>query len=842
MRITLVQRVGLAGRSIWRAPWERDAGEPSSAVALRVVAAVAAVGLLLVAVGALLVVLGGYLGAQPLPLFADYLYQITDTNPADRATSARTQITFCAELLAGLALLHAHVALRLRRGGVGAYRSALVSGGVWLLAAPLTMLQVGQATWWPANVLWLSAGLTILPFQLLLAALPLDRPAMLGLLAGLTTLPALIALAVLLLPAPRRYFLGGAGPAPVPPGPGHAAAAVAAAPDEGSLGDTPPRADTPVLAGGPFATLSPAWRAWLLRQAQPQAHPVGAVVLREGDPDQDLYCLVDGSLEVVGGGLGGEPLSLAQLQPGALFGEMALLTGAPRTATIRAVTAARVLRLPADAVRQALAAHPTVATALQQRVDYLDVVGSLQRCSPFAGLPQPAVAALVPRFRGFHAPAGTTLLQAGEAGTAWYLIKRGTAEARWPNGRRLRLGPGDGFGEQVLRGAPSSHIVLATSDLELLVLAPADFQAVLATYPRVRRFFDQLLRVRYAEAPDQALGLPDPVTTLLPGLSRRGRGQYWAILLGGVLLLLALSMLTVLSHSGLVDLATALVGSFLAPAVYLRYLWERDLLRTLTWKRLAGISAFIMCLAVPAWLVECVVLGSTSGRLVPSLVVGVVEETAILFGVVWLLWRRPYRFELDGIVFGVAAAMAFAGIENMAYAFLSGDSGFDLSTVWARFPLTFIGHPVFTGLICAAIWRSKGTGGPRLDWQVIGAWGLSVLLHGLWDWSSLVFMIPVGLVGTLLLRRRIQQASEAQQQAVERLGLLQPIAVAGVLPEPGDASCPNCGLVPAPGTLYCARCGAALHPAGSRRERSAARRGGIVERWLGRSRRAPAAA
>ena len=88
-----------------------------------------------------------------------------------------------------------------------------------------------------------------------------------------------------------------------------------------------------------------------------------------------------------------------------------------------------------------------------------------------------------------------------------------------------------------------------------------------------------------------------------------------------------------------------------------------------------------------------------------------------------------------------------------------------LVTVWLRAMTTFVGHGVWTGLICAAIWRGKGTGAPRWDWQVLWAYLFSSLLHGLWDWSPAVFMVPVGLVGTLLLRERIQQASAAEQQA-----------------------------------------------------------------------------
>ena len=70
----------------------------------------------------------------------------------------------------------------------------------------------------------------------------------------------------------------------------------------------------------------------------------------------------------------------------------------------------------------------------------------------------------------------------------------------------------------------------------------------------------------------------------------------------------------------------------------------------------------------------------------------------------------------------------------------------------------------------------------------------------------------MSLVGTLLLRERIQRASESEQQTLATLGLARPgeAVTAEGLAERGGWPCPRCGAVAVPGTLYCARCGAAL--------------------------------
>lgn len=77
----------------------------------------------------------------------------------------------------------------------------------------------------------------------------------------------------------------------------------------------------------------------------------GEALVRQGDPGSELFLLLDGVLRV---DVDGE--ELAELGPGALVGERALLEGGRRTSTLRAVTACKVAVAAGDAVdRDALA-------------------------------------------------------------------------------------------------------------------------------------------------------------------------------------------------------------------------------------------------------------------------------------------------------------------------------------------------------------------------------------------------------------------------------------------------------------------------------------------------------
>ncbi len=93
--------------------------------------------------------------------------------------------------------------------------------------------------------------------------------------------------------------------------------------------------------------------------------PAGQVILREGDPGGEFFVVVDGHSEVSVDGQ-----RVAEIGPGSFFGEMALLDGGERVATVTARTDLDVLVLHREEFNEMLAmAMPTLAPKL------LSVVG-----------------------------------------------------------------------------------------------------------------------------------------------------------------------------------------------------------------------------------------------------------------------------------------------------------------------------------------------------------------------------------------------------------------------------------------------------------------------------------
>jgi putative peptide zinc metalloprotease protein len=95
----------------------------------------------------------------------------------------------------------------------------------------------------------------------------------------------------------------------------------------------------------PFATLDATQLRQLASRLEAMSVPAGDDVIRQGETGDACYLLREGRVEIVAQKDGGEERNLATLGPGSLFGEAALLTDAPRNATVRATESCELLVL-----------------------------------------------------------------------------------------------------------------------------------------------------------------------------------------------------------------------------------------------------------------------------------------------------------------------------------------------------------------------------------------------------------------------------------------------------------------------------------------------------------------
>ncbi len=93
----------------------------------------------------------------------------------------------------------------------------------------------------------------------------------------------------------------------------------------------------------PFATLGPDRLRWLTSRLEHLSVSAGTTIIRQGEPGEACYLVRSGQVEVLAQQDGTAERSLATLGPGTLFGEAALLTEAPRNATVRALEPCELL-------------------------------------------------------------------------------------------------------------------------------------------------------------------------------------------------------------------------------------------------------------------------------------------------------------------------------------------------------------------------------------------------------------------------------------------------------------------------------------------------------------------
>ncbi len=143
-----------------------------------------------------------------------------------------------------------------------------------------------------------------------------------------------------------------------------------------------------------FAGLDPDALARVAAGTRARRFRRGEVIFHVGDPGDALFIIVSGEVKISLPSEGGDEAILVRLARGDVFGELALLDGAPRSATVTALTAVETVVLPRDRFRELIANEPIVRDALLaslaaelrrltthvEELHFLDITGRLAAC------------------------------------------------------------------------------------------------------------------------------------------------------------------------------------------------------------------------------------------------------------------------------------------------------------------------------------------------------------------------------------------------------------------------------------------------------------------------------
>ncbi len=134
-----------------------------------------------------------------------------------------------------------------------------------------------------------------------------------------------------------------------------------------------------ILLGIPlFAhVLEPEEITALAAASEVREYPAGTILVRQEDPGSSMFIVVSGTLAVSVKDRADE-IPIATLTAGQIVGEMSLLTGLPRLATVTAKDDVRAIEIARDMIRPILTASPKLydrfAALLQKRQGDLDQI------------------------------------------------------------------------------------------------------------------------------------------------------------------------------------------------------------------------------------------------------------------------------------------------------------------------------------------------------------------------------------------------------------------------------------------------------------------------------------
>jgi CRP-like cAMP-binding protein len=144
--------------------------------------------------------------------------------------------------------------------------------------------------------------------------------------------------------------------------------------------------DTLILRFNPFAALSPNDRQLLAKNARILEAPAGSTIVKVGEKSDAAFFVMQGQT-VAGVEQDGETLWLETMGQGDFFGEIAALSGLPRTANVIAQEPTILLQVPAQTLRH-LMSYPSIGQTIRLKFFERLTRTNLHDLPRFAGFDQ----------------------------------------------------------------------------------------------------------------------------------------------------------------------------------------------------------------------------------------------------------------------------------------------------------------------------------------------------------------------------------------------------------------------------------------------------------------------
>jgi CRP-like cAMP-binding protein/thioredoxin reductase/Fe-S-cluster-containing dehydrogenase component len=248
----------------------------------------------------------------------------------------------------------------------------------------------------------------------------------------------------------------------------------------------------PLLAGASEAQIRE-----LLFSSRFHQVSAGTTVFEQNDYSESLYIVLEGTLEVLVKSDTGAQRSVATVAPKEYFGEMSLISGRRRSATVRAVGEAFLWEVGRKAMLKFIHTLPNA----KDLIDRTFLVHAFQTYV-FANVDYAVLSQIADRAEILAFDRGTHIIREGDEGDSFFFLRSGKVKVfQIRNGREVvvaYLSSGQYFGEMaLLTGEARVASVTAIDRVEAIRLSREDFIACVDGSPDLKKRFEEEAKRRH---------------------------------------------------------------------------------------------------------------------------------------------------------------------------------------------------------------------------------------------------------------------------------------------------------------------------------------------------------
>jgi len=248
----------------------------------------------------------------------------------------------------------------------------------------------------------------------------------------------------------------------------------------------------------PFSAFPAEFVEETLSGGRVETYRAGTSIIRQGDPGDTCYALRTGECAVILEEASGDTREFARLHPGHLFGEIALLTSAPRQASVVVTADCEVIAIDRSSFMELVEKGGHEAEEIIENVRIHLFLKSIEL---LRGVSAVGMAELMNSFSLVRKSNGEDVVRAGDVGDTMYVIYKGSCDVVGADGSSVAvLKEGDYFGEIALvTGSKRSATVKCREDSVLVELPAQVYQDVIVREFSTGVLLDQEVESRLEE-------------------------------------------------------------------------------------------------------------------------------------------------------------------------------------------------------------------------------------------------------------------------------------------------------------------------------------------------------